>query len=394
MKTILLFRTSFSPRNRLEYQTLFEFASRNSWRIQSIEYMNAAVSLYWKDNPAPRPDVRGIIELWNPDGCIVECGGIPDEPWIHEFSGIPVVFLDRPSARSIKSDRSTVISSDSAAIANMAAKELLSLGFDNFAYAEANNNLPWNVERGQYFCRTIRKHGKRVQSFTVPATQTPSGRPESLAGTLHSLPRPCGIFAANDATAATLINECNRIRIDIPGDMAVISVDNDVEICEHLPVTLTSIEQDFTNLGLVAAKALNDIMSSKPVPATISFGVKRVVHRLSTLSAVRMDRRVAVASEFIRSHFAQGIVPADIAKTMNICERQANRLFKKWRGHSLLDELHLQRLANAKDLLGNPKNQISTVAEVCGYSSASDFGRVFKRYFGITPRAWQRQRGI
>ena len=96
MKTVLLFRTSFSPQNRFEYRAMFDFAGQHDWQIRTVEYMNAAVSRHWKDNPAPQPKVRELLALWKPDGCLVECGGSSSEPWLGEFGDVPTVYLDRP----------------------------------------------------------------------------------------------------------------------------------------------------------------------------------------------------------------------------------------------------------------------------------------------------------
>lgn len=388
MKTILLFRFPVLQQ-RFDYQPLFDYARDKGWRIQTIEYVNSAVTRHWDGISAPSPNVKNMVAFWNPDGCIVECGGMPDEPWFDELAPLPTIFLDRPNVNLDCGCNSVTISSDSKGIAMIATKELLSLGLDDFAYAAYSEKRSWSLERGRFFADLIRQHGKRIRMFTVPKSKTYGGDSEILSGVLRSLPRPCGIFAANDETAMTLVNACDRLGFGIPEEFPLISVDNDEEICEHLPVPLTSIEQDYSSIGLVAANALDGLMTGKSIPATITFGVKRTVRRLSTLGATGIDRRLAVVVDFIRRHSSEDLALTDIAKNMNCSERQANRLFRKWRGHSPLDELHLQRIANAKDLLGNPGIQISTIAEICGYTSPTDFGRVFKRYVGMTPRAWR-----
>ena len=390
MKTILFFRTAFHPHNRFKSKALLDFADRHDWKLQIVEYMNAAVQRHWENNPAPRPDVKGLIELWKPDGCIVQCGGMPEEPWQDEFKGIPTVYMDRPQPKN--DPKAVCVTSDAEAIAKIAAKELLSLGFDNYAYAKWHRPLPWSEERGRMFLSIIGLHGKRCSTFTVPRQTSIGSDIAGLTKTLQEMRKPCGIFAANDETAAAIIMACTKADIKIPDEIAVVSVDNDEDICESLPVTLTSIEQDSMNEGLVAAELLDQAMSGKETPVKSRyFGVKRIVRRASANGTRNIDKRVTAAIEFIRKDFCRHITPRDVAGQMGCSMRHAHRLFLDARRHSILDEIHMRRIELAKEQLRARVVSIESIAEQCGYASPTDFGRVFKRYTSLTPRDWRRQ---
>ena len=390
MKTVLLFRTSFSPQNKFEYKAMFDFASHHDWQIRTVEYMNAAVSRHWKDNPAPQPKVRELLALWKPDGCLVECGGSSSEPWQDEFGDIPAVYLDRPLIKN--NPKIVCVSSDAKAIATAAAKELLSLDIDNFAYARHFNPQPWDLDREKAFAALIRQHGKRITSFTIPQQESVGNEVKELVPVLQALPKPCGIFAANDETAAAVITTCCKLGIAIPDEVAVIGVDNDEEICENLPVTLSSIEQDMADTGFLAAQLLERMMSPDGTPVkSLHYGIKRIVRRASANGLRNLDCRVAAAIEFIRTNACKQITPADVAEKMSCSIRHAHRLFPSIRRHSILDEIHLRRIDVAKEQLQAHVLSFESIAELCGYASLTDFGRVFKRYTGLTPRNWQKQ---
>ena len=390
MKTVLLFRTSFSPQNKFEYKAMFDFASHHDWQIRTVEYMNAAVSRHWKNNPAPQPKVRELLALWKPDGCLVECGGSSSEPWQDEFGDIPAVYLDRPLIKN--NPKIVCVSSDAKAIAIAAAKELLSLDIDNFAYARHFNPQPWDLDREKAFAALIRQHGKRITSFTIPQQESVGNEVKELVPVLQALPKPCGIFAANDETAAAVITTCCKLGIAIPDEVAVIGVDNDEEICENLPVTLSSIEQDMADTGLLAAQLLERMMSPDDTPVkSLHYGIKRIVRRASANGLRNLDCRVAAAIEFIRTNACKQITPADVAEKMSCSLRHAHRLFPSIRRHSILDEIHLRRIDVAKEQLQAHVLSFESIAELCGYASLTDFGRVFKRYTGLTPRNWQKQ---
>ena len=95
MKTILLFRSSFCRSNRLEYDGVFAAAEKLGWRVQTVEYKNAATNRYRLQDEASGPDVRALLAFWHPDGCIVECGIAPRALMKKDFGKVPVVFLDR-----------------------------------------------------------------------------------------------------------------------------------------------------------------------------------------------------------------------------------------------------------------------------------------------------------
>lgn len=391
MKTVLLFRTSFHPQMRLTYEPFFDFARTHGWNVQTIEHMNAAVSRYWSDSTPPTPNIREIVDLWQPDGCIVECGGIPDEPWNKEFKSIPTVFLDRPQHPT--NDNDICVTDDPKSVAMLAAKELLSLGLDNYAFVGFHEPLPWSEARGRYFIETISNHGKECCSLRMPKSTNRTAGSHTLDSFLQGLPKPCGLFAANDETAARIVNACRRLGIEIPNELAIVSVDNDIEICEHLPVTLTSIELDHADAVRKAVALLDALMESKPIESQ-TFGVKRIVRRASANGIRNLDIRVSKAMEFIRRNACNPITTADVVKQMGCSVRLANLRFGQIRHHTILDEIHLRRLETAKDLFGNPETPISTIAHICGYASATDFGRVFKRYNGKSPREWKKTTNV
>jgi len=378
---------------RFDYDYVFSYARARDWQVQLIDYMNAAVSRYWGENAAPQPNIEEILNFWRPDGCIVECGGIPHEPWEHLFKGIPTVYLDRPQPED--DPDAVCVSDDTREVAAVAARELLAFNFDEYAFVAFYNPLPWNEGRGKWFRHFIMQNGKRCETFRMPKPESGGQQIEAVAKFLCAIPKPCGVFSASDETARTIVNACTRMNIAIPDEIALVSVDNDVEICELLPVTVTSIELDHAAAIRKSIELLDEIMSApqKHVQST-TFGVKRIVRRTSANGVRNIDRRVAAAMEYIRVNASMNIKCTDIIDAMGCSERFGNMLFRKFRGHTILDEIHLTRIELAKEHLHARVNSIETIAGICGYESPSDFGRVFKRYTNLTPREWQRKYSV
>ena len=278
--------------------------------------------------------------------------------------------------------------SDSYDIAATAAKELLRLGIEDFAYIGWPDALKWSVGRGKVFASIIRRHGKNVRLFRMPKTDDPVSDMERLSDLLSSLRKPCGLFTANDVLAKQVSTACEMAGISITDDMPIVSVDNDEDICEHVPVTLTSIELDFMGAGTKAAELLDLMMSGKTgKTASAMFGVNRIVRRKSATGFRHLDKRMCDALEFIRIHSSERISSSDVAKAMHCSRRYADMRFREALGSTMLDEIHSQRIGAAKERLRLGET-IDDVAKCCGYTSAADFRRVFKRYVGTSPLKW------
>ncbi|MCO7225332.1 response regulator [Pleionea sp. CnH1-48] len=79
-----------------------------------------------------------------------------------------------------------------------------------------------------------------------------------------------------------------------------------------------------------------------------------------------------------------------IASELAMSERQLQRKVKALLGFSPNDFLRNHRLSEAKKLLTTTK-QIGHVAQECGFSSQTYFGRCFKEKYGMSPRDYQKQ---
>ena len=166
---------------------------------------------------------------------------------------------------------------DNKAIANAAADALLRLGCHAFGYVGSEES-PFqrfhSRERAQHFGKALQKAGHSAQSILIDDPQ--------LERFLTELPKPAGIFAFNDRTAAALMKTIRSLRIDVPGQIAVIGVDNDPDICNNTRPPLSSVDPDFEAVGRNAIDALIAIFRNPRARIRLSAGVKDVVPREST----------------------------------------------------------------------------------------------------------------
>ncbi|MNY65428.1 HTH-type transcriptional activator Btr [compost metagenome] len=65
------------------------------------------------------------------------------------------------------------------------------------------------------------------------------------------------------------------------------------------------------------------------------------------------------------------------------------RLIKKYTSKTLTDFINEYRMEKAQELLRETDELIVMIAEETGFSSNSYFGKVFKKYQGITPNEYR-----
>ena len=383
--TVLSFRASETVNNRRHFDGVFRYAREHRWHVHTFEYLRSELDpLYWRDpESGAQTGLKELLDFWKPDGCVVDCGSIERPLPRSAFGRIPVVYLDLypGSAHS----RTASISSDDKRIAEVAARELLKFDFCDYAFVPALCDYPWSVAREKEFVRLMRMNRRVVHVFDSGDTENfqMSEWRGSLLQWLAALPKPCGLFAANDFIGKNVLDLCRAAKIGVPYDIAVVGVDDDPQICENTVPTLTSIRQDYENGGYSACAMLDRLMSnSKKKPQKLLYGIACVTRRAS--SCMCGDRRVQKAIEFIRRHACERIGLDDVAREMGCSRRLATHVFRLSQGQSILDSIHDERLKRVKMLLNNPNPDMKSLPDFCGYKSLVDLRRVFKARTGET----------
>ena len=160
MKTVLYLQSSLNASNLSDLDGVCRYAKAGGWCIRTVLYADAAYIRGTHADADCRPDVKGLLDFWKPDGVIAECGAAGDLLDPVDFKPVPVVFLDR-----IPVGGETCVTSDPEPIAALAAKELLSLGFRSYAYVPFKVRLPWSVKRGEAFERLVKMNGCKFHLF-------------------------------------------------------------------------------------------------------------------------------------------------------------------------------------------------------------------------------------
>ena len=270
---------------------------------------------------------------------------------------------------------------DNRKIAESAAATLLRLKPRHFAYVGAHAHdleKSHSAVRERCFRRMVEARGGEVTMLFVDAHR--------LTQALAALPKPVGIFAYNDVTAAKVLAECRALGIQVPEQAAVIGVDNDPDICETTHPQLSSVDPDFEAAGRLAVEILAAALKRHDRIPRRTFGVCGVVERESTQTSKTGSRMVAAAREILRNRYGEKLSLDMIASWLNISTRLLSLRFREITGHSIHEELEEIRLAAAHRMLNATRRPVKAIAAACGFPSLENFYRRYRRRYGLSPR--------
>jgi AraC family transcriptional regulator len=97
------------------------------------------------------------------------------------------------------------------------------------------------------------------------------------------------------------------------------------------------------------------------------------------------DRQVRLVTEFMEANLANDISLTDLANPVGLSRFHFVRAFKLSTGRSPYQYLLLRRATRARDMLGDPRLSVSSVAMATGFGTSARLNRAFRKIFGKTP---------
>lgn len=283
---------------------------------------------------------------------------------------------------------------DNEAIGRIAAEHLYECGYRSFAFYGAETD--WSRNRLSGFTQSLQTKG-----VTVATNQDSNGRfpgwlpqqkPKIIEAFIRKLPKPVAVFAAYDGVARPIVDLAVGNGLRVPGDMAVMGVDNDELRCETGTVPMTSIDTNIYRMGYEAGLLLDRLMRGEASrSALISVPPKEIVRRQSTSLAAHDDPDVAAAMRFIYERACDGISVDDVCDHVVISRRRFEIRFKRAVGKAPGDEIRSIRIERAKALLVETDMTVVEIATRCGYGHISGFATAFRKQTGMLPSEFRRR---
>ncbi len=285
---------------------------------------------------------------------------------------------------------------DHAHAAGLVAEHFLSRGFSHFAYYSDSDNWSY-AERGQGFIDALKRTGHECEWLPwYRATEYRVGRDQWhrkrqwLTAQLKKLPKPLGVFAANDEQALDVLDSCEMAGLAVPEQVAIIGAENYLLAPDAMHTPISSVDTNLETLGYRGAELLDGLMNGKrPPKEPLRVPASGIITRKSSDLLAVNHKGVANSLRFIWEHAHEPISVKDLVGVAAMSRRGLHKAFLDAVGRTPGQELQRVRIERAKRLLTETDHKVEVVASMCGYQSANSFCVAFKQATTMSPKQFR-----
>ncbi|MCM0647331.1 GntR family transcriptional regulator [Clostridium swellfunianum] len=177
-------------------------------------------------------------------------------------------------------------------------KHLIDLGHRNIAFMSSINIEKVSSVRERFlgYCKALKDNGLKITSDFI-LTEFLDGIATETAGEVNIDYTPSlleklidkevtAVIAENDYIALDIIKALEAIQVEMPNDISLIGFDN-IPILSQMNIQLTTIEQDFYEIGRKAAVIVVDAIEGKNRKQIKEITPIKLIERNSTSKAAR-----------------------------------------------------------------------------------------------------------
>ena len=316
-------------------------------------------------------------------------------------TGRPVVdvYYDRPH------DGFAIVKTRHSRIGTLAAEHFLERRFKNFAFCGFAGGR-FSAYCRAAFTRALARHGAACASYEadpkaryafnaqvlINEQLSPAPDARALARWVAKLPKPVAVFCPNDLRAWQLLTVCKSHGIDVPRQVAVLGLDNDILVCGLASPAISSIDPDTEAIGRCAARTLLEILADP------TLAKRKIVRQVNPIAVVeRTSTEVYPADPpwlsdalvYISRNLAQNLTASDVYRQVGLSHTQVAKVFGRELGATVQGVIAAMRLERAQRLLETTRLSVAEIAPRCGFSSPQYLIRNFTDKFGVPPTIWR-----
>lgn len=328
------------------------------------------------------------------DGWIVLTDRSESPDWVRMLRRAPVL---RHAHVESKLDVD-MFSYDDLAIGRLAAQTLLDRGFRHLRYH--GFDVPPSHRRWEGFSTHVQQAGRKASTAWQDMDAAPGSFVQGARGNrllrnwIRKLPLPVGIFAFNDGLAADMIRLALGLGLQIPDDLALIGVDNNLLSCRFGPIPISSVDRDDAGLGYRVAQRLDARMQGQKVPHEPLLQPPRcVIERLSTEIVATEDELVSLAVQVIRERACEDLSVENLLEELGTSRSNLEKRFRKVLGRSPHQQIRRVRLRKVRMLLLETRLSLVDIAVRSGFHSVTYLCKAFRSEYGLTPGDFRKRQG-
>jgi len=298
------------------------------------------------------------------------------------------------------------VDNDQRLVGAWAADYFLEHRFTRFAFC-GYSGVAFSDQRGEGFAEGVRAKGFDCAVFALAGktTQELAKRGISdehltlgsdcvrLGAWLKQLPKPTAVFCCHDARAYQVLTLCKQQGLRVPGEVAVMGVDDDRVLCGFASPTLSSIDPNAIEIGRAAARTLADMIRHprRKRPPCVRVPPKALVPRASTRIYPIDPPWLSDALLFVGKNFSKGINADDVFRSLGRSHTGVEQAFRDVLGTTVHREIVRVRLEAAARLLQTTDASAAAISGLVGFASPQHFSFTFRKAYGTTPEAYRRQ---
>jgi LacI family transcriptional regulator len=171
-------------------------------------------------------------------------------------SGMPCMLYNR----RLRSGRGNYVVLDNLRAGRELTRHLLGLGHRRIGFIGTLAGLSSAAERRRGYGAALREAGVRPQPQFVRMRGVKPELAREAAREILTLPdRPTAIVGSSDRVALSVIEIAEEMGLSVPGDLAVVGVDN-IPMAAHQAIQLTTVDQHLAEMGRLAVEGILDII--------------------------------------------------------------------------------------------------------------------------------------
>jgi LacI family transcriptional regulator len=359
-------------------QRLLELAEERAWQLLSLGSTRGALP--------PSVKLRGALISMLPDTHLADA---------LRAQGVPTIRIG--SAPHEQDDLMPAVLPDRAAIGRIAADHFAERDFKHVGFV---SRRPWGMNLPTYeaFAKRAEALGGRCHLLQFDergggqGTDRHRHRQELFTQWIKAVPKPMGLLAFNDSTAALHCQWIIEAGLRVPEDVAILGTGNNVFICCSAPVPVSSIVPNPREVTDRAVALLDQLIAGRsPASPYEWIAPTGIATRQSTDVLAASDPNVIRALRYMWDHVAEDLSVDQIAKAVEVSRRTLEKAFRRELGRGINQEFQRRRLEKAKELLRQTDAHVAEVAEAMQFSSARQFCRAFRESFGMTPGSYRKK---
>jgi LacI family transcriptional regulator len=171
-------------------------------------------------------------------------------------SGMPCMLYNR----RLGSGRGNYVVLDNLQAGRELTRHLLGLGHRRIGFIGTLAGLSSAAERRRGYRAALQEAGVRPQPQFVRMRGVKPELARDAAREILTRPdRPTAIVGSSDRVALSVIEVAEELGLSVPGDLAVVGVDN-IPMAAHQAIQLTTVDQHLAEMGRLAVEGILDII--------------------------------------------------------------------------------------------------------------------------------------